>query len=216
VESIQGLQRIRHEHSGPDQGILRALRPSCADPSGALAGASAPSLSHCSCECGGLGACGALLMTPEEIGAWTEEVRAASNGAFQLNLWIPDPSPVRDPGHEARVARFLATWGPVSDSACRRTPHAGLQCTVQGSTRCTCPIVSSVMGSTADFVATLKSRGIAWFANVSTVQRRGPAAAAGADVVIAQGMEAGGHRGVFDASRPNSDGGVGCSSPRRG
>jgi len=77
-----------------------------------LAGASAPSLSIAVANAGGLGACGALLMTPEEIGAWTEEVRAASNGAFQLNLWIPDPSPVRDPEHEARVREFLATWGP--------------------------------------------------------------------------------------------------------
>src|SRR5207253_3945516 len=33
---------------------------------------------------------------------------------------------------------------------------------------------------------------IAWFATATTV-------AAGADVIIAQGMEAGGHRGAFDA-----------------
>jgi len=165
-----------------------------------------------------LGACGALLMTPEEIGAWTEEVRAASNGAFQLNLWIPDPSPVRDPGHEARVREFLATWGPVV------TPLAGdatpqdfnAQCRALLDARA--PIVSSVMGLyPPDFVATLKSRGIAWFANVSTVAEARAAAAAGADVVIAQGMEAGGHRGCFDASKAETgDGGVGCSSPRRG
>ena len=167
-----------------------------------LAGASAPSLSIAVANAGGLGACGALLMTPEEIGAWTEEVRAASNGAFQLNLWIPDPSPVRDPEHEARVREFLATWGPeVSPLAGDATPQDfNAQCRALLDARA--PIVSSVMGLyPPDFVATLKSRGIAWFANVSTVAEARAAAAAGADVVIAQGMEAGGHRGCFDASK---------------
>src|SRR5205814_7272752 len=39
---------------------------------------------------------------------------------------------------------------------------------------------------------------IAWFANISTVAEARAAEAAGADVVVAQGMEAGGHRGCFD------------------
>ena len=50
-----------------------------------------------------------------------------------------------------------------------------------------------------DFVRTLKQRGIAWFATVSTVKEARAAAAAGADVIIAQGSEAGGHRACFDA-----------------
>jgi nitronate monooxygenase len=51
-----------------------------------------------------------------------------------------------------------------------------------------------------EFVARLKERGIAWFANISTVREAVAAEKAGADVVVAQGMEAGGHRGCFDAS----------------
>src|SRR6185437_9259689 len=47
--------------------------------------------------------------------------------------------------------------------------------------------------------ARLKARGIAWFANVSTVAEARTAEAAGADVIVTQGMEAGGHRGAFDA-----------------
>ena len=50
---------------------------------------------------------------PEEIAGWAAEVRAGSNGPFQLNLWIPDPAPKRDPDHEARVRDFLAAWGPT-------------------------------------------------------------------------------------------------------
>ena len=78
-----------------------------------MAGASAPSLSIAVANAGGLGACGALLMQPAAILSWAAEVRAGTNGAFQLNLWVPDPKPFRDPEHEARVRDFLAGWGPL-------------------------------------------------------------------------------------------------------
>jgi nitronate monooxygenase len=61
--------------------------------------------------------------------------------------------------------------------------------------------VSSVMGIyLPEFVARLKRRGIAWFANITTVAEARAAEAAGADVIVAQGVEAGGHRGCFDAA----------------
>ncbi len=78
-----------------------------------MAGASAPSLSIAVANAGGLGACGCLLMKPDQISAWVDEVRRGTDGPFQLNLWIPDPPPRRDPGHEARVREFLSAWGPA-------------------------------------------------------------------------------------------------------
>jgi nitronate monooxygenase len=64
------------------------------------------------------------------------------------------------------------------------------------------PIVSSVMGLyPSAFVDRLQEAGIAWFAIVSTVAEARAAESAGADVIVAQGMEAGGHRGCFDASQ---------------
>ena len=77
-----------------------------------MAGACPPALAIAVGQAGGMGACGTLLMGPEAIGKWTADVRAGSNGAFQLNIWIPDPAPVRDPAHEAEVRGFLAKWGP--------------------------------------------------------------------------------------------------------
>jgi nitronate monooxygenase len=51
-----------------------------------------------------------------------------------------------------------------------------------------------------ELVTRLKQRGISWFANISTLAEARAAQAAGADVIVAQGMEAGGHRGCFDAA----------------
>jgi nitronate monooxygenase len=60
-------------------------------------------------------------------------------------------------------------------------------------------VVSSIMGVyPPDFVAELKARGIAWFACATTLAEARQAEAAGADAIVAQGIEAGGHRGAFD------------------
>ena len=61
-------------------------------------------------------------------------------------------------------------------------------------------IISSIMGVyPPEFVAQMKARNIAWFATVTTVAEAKAAADAGADVIVAQGAEAGGHRGAFEA-----------------
>src|SRR5262249_33571729 len=46
-----------------------------------------------------------------------------------------------------------------------------------------------------------KARQIAWFATATTLAEAKAAEAAGADGIIAQGMEAGGHRGAFDIAK---------------
>ena len=78
-----------------------------------MAGVRAPSLSIAVANAGGLGACGVVLMQSDEITSWANEVRSKSNGAFQLNTWIPDPPPRRNPVHEAALRDFLGQWGPV-------------------------------------------------------------------------------------------------------
>src|SRR5437762_13829537 len=165
-----------------------------------MAGASAPALSIAVINAGGLGACGALLMQPDEIAAWADEARAKGNGPYQLNLWVPDPPPSRDAGHERLLRAFLSDWGPppAEDVGDARPPDFAAQCEALLSAKP--PIVSSVMGVfPSEFVARLRRAGVAWFASVSTVAGAQAAEAAGADVIVAQGMEAGGHRGCFDA-----------------
>ena len=101
-----------------------------------MAGACPPSLSIAVANAGGMGACGALLMQPEAIAAWMAEFRAGSDGPCQLNLWIPDPPPARDPAQEAALRRFLADWGPEVPADAADASIAGLRPPVPGVARC--------------------------------------------------------------------------------
>src|SRR6185437_3586033 len=78
-----------------------------------MAGACPASLAAAVANAGGMGGLGALTTAPDGIAAWASEFRGQSNGSFQINLWVPDPEPVRDRGHEARVREFLGQWGPA-------------------------------------------------------------------------------------------------------
>ncbi len=171
-----------------------------------MAGACPPALAAAIANAGGLGACGALVMSPAAILAWAAEVRAASNGAFQINLWIPDPPPQRDPAHEAALRAFLARWGPEPAPEAGDVRLRDFEAQCEALIEAAPPVVSSIMGLyPPSVVERLKARGVAWFANATTVAEAKAAEAAGADVIVAQGMEAGGHRGAFDAGRAQTD-----------
>ena len=142
-----------------------------------------------------------------------------SDGAFQLNLSIPEPSPPRrDAAQEARVRDFLGHWGPAvpADAGDGATlPDFGAQCEalLDAAPR----IVSSVMGLfPPDFIAEIKARGIVWFANISTVAEARAAAAAGADVVGCPGDGGGRASRLFRRrQRGGADGRPVRPAPRR-
>jgi len=164
-----------------------------------MAGASPPALSVAVSRAGGMGACGTLLMDAQSINNWVSDVRSSTNGGFQLNTWIPDPEPARDLANEKRVSEFLNQWGPEVDPAVadKIAPSFDAQCEAMIEAR---PhVISSIMGLyPAHYVKRMKAADIAWFATVTTVAEALAAESAGADVLVAQGMEAGGHRGTFE------------------
>jgi nitronate monooxygenase len=168
-----------------------------------MAGACPPSLSIAVAGAGGLGACGAVAMQPAEIRAWASEFRAGCpDGSFQMNLWMPEAAPVRDAAVEDAMRAFLGRWGPqvAADAGEYSRPDFAAQC--QALLEVGPAAISSIMGLyPAAFVDRLKARGIRWLATATTVREARLAVAAGADAVIAQGMEAGGHRGAFDGAR---------------
>jgi nitronate monooxygenase len=141
-------------------------------------------------------------MSPSMIGEWVNEFRSSRNQALQLNLWVPDPPPKRDNQREAAVRAFLGQWGPAVPPEAGDAAPLDFQAQCQALLAAAPPVVSSIMGLYPPaFVSELKQRGIAWFATITTVSEAVEAEAAGADVIVAQGYEAGGHRAAFDAAR---------------
>ena len=143
----------------------------------------------------------------KSMAAWSDSFRRESQGSFQLNLWVPDPPPARDAEAEQKVRRFLAQWGPevAPEAGDARLPDFGGQCAALLAAKPR--VVSSIMALfSSEFVAALKARGIAWFATATTVSEAIRAEKAGADAIIAQGIEAGGHRGAFDAAAAERQG----------
>ncbi len=125
-----------------------------------MAGVSATGLSAAVMSAGGMGALGALLMSPPEIAQWAATVRRAAAGPFQLNLWVPDPAPIRDAEAEARVRAFLRAWGPEVPSSAGDAvpPDFASQC--DALLEAAPAAVSSVMGVfPPDMIARAKAQG---------------------------------------------------------
>lgn len=157
---------------------------------------------------GGLAALGALLLGPEALADWVARFRAVAGAEapLQINLWVPDPPPVRDAAHEARVATFLAQHGPAVPAGAGDAAPLPFDAQFDAVLAARPAVLSTIMGLLAPAqVARLRAAGIAWWATVTTVAEARAAVAAGADAVVAQGAEAGGHRGAFDATRARDE-----------
>ncbi|MFC4589127.1 NAD(P)H-dependent flavin oxidoreductase [Sphaerisporangium corydalis] len=171
-----------------------------------MSGSSPPELAVAVAEAGGMGAAGVLRDTPERIAEWAERFRAGSSGALQLNIWIPEP-PVADQGERRRrsddARMFLARFGAPGEEGGPGALAFPDQCEAILAARPA--VISSIMGLFEPaYVRRMHDQGIAWFACANTLEDALAAEEAGADAVVAQGMEAGGHRGAFrqeDAER---------------
>ena len=171
-----------------------------------MAGASAPSLSIAVSQAGGLGACGALLFSPDQIARWAAAVRAGTPGPFQINLWVPDPPPQRETKAEAAQRAFLSRFGPEPPASAGDAAPPDFAAQFDALVEARPAIASSVMGLFPPSLAErLRQVGIDWWATATTLAEARAAADAGAQAIVAQGMEAGGHRGSFDASRAERD-----------
>jgi hypothetical protein len=166
-----------------------------------MAGACPASLASAVATAGGMGGLGALTTSPDGIADWVREFRDRSNGGYQINLWIPDPPPVRDLEHEREVREFLGKWGPPVPAEASDAAPLDFAAQCEALLAAAPRVISSIMGLFPDkFIAEIKTRGIAWFACVTTLAEARAAVATGADAIVAQGSEAGGHRGAFDAA----------------
>nr|WP_267473015.1 nitronate monooxygenase [Stenotrophomonas rhizophila] len=164
-----------------------------------MAGACPLPLSVALANAGSMGAMGAVLSQPQDIVAWMDGFRAQSPGPAQVNVWIPDPPPRRDAAGEAASRAFLAQWGPAVPASAGDAGPADFDAQFDALIAARPAVASTIMGVfTAAQVQRLQLAGIAWFACATTLSEALAAQAAGADAVVAQGFEAGGHRGAFD------------------
>src|SRR5271169_4634366 len=111
-----------------------------------MAGACPASLAAAVANGGGMGGIGALLTDPAGIAAWADAFRSQSNGAFQMNLWVPDPPPKRDPASERQVRDFLAQWGPPVPENAGDTALIDFDAQCEALIAARPQVISSIMG----------------------------------------------------------------------
>jgi nitronate monooxygenase len=156
---------------------------------------------------GGLGSFGAVNLPAERIGPLVAELRAATDGPFNVNLWVGD----HDPGGLAiapdAYARALEVLAPYFEELGVPLPalpsrfHQPFAEQVEALLAAAPPVFSFVYGvPPAAVLAECRRRHIFTVGTATTLAEAEALDAAGVDAIVATGMEAGGHRVSFIGS----------------
>ncbi len=174
-----------------------------------MAGVSTPAMAAAVSNAGALGSIAVGASDPTQAGAMIDAVRAATDGPFNVNLFVHAPPPA-DPVREAEWLDFLA---PIFAQyrACPPDQLATIYRSFADDPAMLAllldrapPVVSFHFGlPSADIITALKQRGIYLLASATNLAEARAIAVAGLDGVVAQGIEAGGHRGMFDPAAPD-------------
>ena len=167
-----------------------------------MAGSQASPLALAVCQAGGLGSLPVATLGAEGMVRELEAMRGGTDRPYNVNFFCHTP-PASDPElagqWRARLARYYVELG-VDDAAPLvsrpREPYS--EALAASLERFAPPIVSFHFGlPTSDQVARIKRWGAKVISSATTVEEARWLEAHGADAVIAQGLEAGGHRGHF-------------------
>ncbi len=174
-----------------------------------MAGVSTPALAAAVSEAGGLGSI-ALGATDAAGGAaMIRDVRRRTDRPFTVNLFAHRPAradPPREAAWLAALAPSFAEHGAGPPAALRTIyrSFADDPAMLAMLIDLAPPIVSFHFGlPPADALAALRANGTCLMATATSPAEARAIRAAGIDAVIAQGIEAGGHRGVFDPTAPD-------------
>ncbi len=163
-------------------------------------GPSTPELVAAVSNAGGLGSLGAAYLTPDQITDAIRRIRALTSRPFNVNLfaggWSSDQSfdagPILE--HLSEIHEKLGLPPPVAPTPVPDPFPAQLEAMLDARP----PIFSFTFGvPDRDAMLRLKSRGITILGTATTVEEARYLEQAGADAVVAQGAEAGAHRGTF-------------------
>ena len=163
-------------------------------------GPSTPELVAAVSNAGGLGSLGAAYLTPDQIADAIRRIRSLTSRPFNVNLFAAgwNENPQFDAGPMLDVlAEIHGKLGLAPPAAPKAAPDpfpAQLEAVLDARP----PIFSFTFGvPDRDAMARLKSRGIITLGTATTVDEARYLEQAGVDAIIAQGSEAGAHRGTF-------------------
>jgi nitronate monooxygenase len=175
-----------------------------------MAGVSTPAMAAAVSNAGALGSIGVGAVDAERARAMIAAVRAATSRPFGVNVFCHQPA-VADAAREAawveRLRPHFAAVGAEPPATLREIYTSYLADeAMQALLLAERPaVVSFHFGlPPAAHVAALRAAGVVTLASATHLAEARAAVAAGVDGVIAQGWEAGGHRGVFDPAAPDA------------
>ncbi|MCI4589714.1 nitronate monooxygenase [Sphingobium sp. BYY-5] len=174
-----------------------------------MAGVSTPDMAAAVSNAGALGSIAVGAVEAPAAREMIASVRARTARPFNVNLFVHSPAQAR-PDVEARwltaLKPLFAQFGGAPPATLREiyrsfaVDDAMLGLVVEARPA----VVSFHFGLPEAWrIATLKAAGCILFASVTSLAEALAARAAGIDMLVAQGFEAGGHRGVFDPDAPD-------------
>ena len=167
-----------------------------------MAGANGAAMAIAVSEAGGLGSLPCAMLDAASISEEVAIIRQATTKPLNLNFFChisPTPDAERDLKWRERLAEYYAELGldlPETNAAANRTPFDESMCEAVES--CKPEVVSFHFGlPDSALLNRVKDAGCLVFSSATTVEEARWLEDHGCDVIIAQGYEAGGHRGMF-------------------
>ena len=167
-----------------------------------MAGVQNHRLAAAVCEAGGLGALPAAMLDPNALQAELTALRALTDRPYNVNFFchaVPAADAARQTGWSETLAPYYREWGLDATAIPQgpgRVPFGFESADVLEAFKPA--VVSFHFGlPLPDLLARVKSWGSQVWSSATTVQEALWLQAQGVDAVIAQGLEAGGHRGMF-------------------
>lgn len=164
-----------------------------------MAGVTNAELAAAVSEAGGLGALGCALMSPEQVRGEVAKVRLRTPKPLHVNFFCHESPHGDDAAWRARLAAYYDELGvdrAAHANAPSREPFDDVMCDVVVEARV--EVVSFHFGlPNARLVERVKRAGSRVLSTATTVAEARWLEARGCDAIIAQGVEAGGHRGMF-------------------
>lgn len=155
---------------------------------------------------GGLGFLAAGYRAPRDVAGEVAELRAAVDGPIGVNVFCPPAGPAPDPRAVAAYAATLAGDAARAGAALGepRRDEDGFTDKLAMLEADPPDVVAFTFGCPEPAVVErLQRAGSEVWVTVTTPREGAVAEAAGADVLVAQGIEAGGHRGGFTDPQPD-------------